>query len=135
MDPGVRGCLGSFELDGEMYPSVEHYYQAAKYAHLPDQMSKILRAPTALECKKVAGQVAAEFPIDIAHWEEVQDTVMKRALHAKFEQNPALRAALVGTGTRELSEDPGKWPSRWTTQPNGGIGRLGGLLMATRSLL
>ncbi len=37
-------------------------------------------------------------------WEQVKDDVMRRALHAKFIQHPALRQMLLDTGDADLVE-------------------------------
>jgi predicted NAD-dependent protein-ADP-ribosyltransferase YbiA (DUF1768 family) len=68
-------------------------------------------------------------------WEEVNMSVMKRGLHAKFTQNPALMDSLLSTGEREIIENS-PYDSFWGCGSKGnGQNHLGKLLMRLRSHL
>jgi len=70
-----------------------------KFAGTPRE-DTIRLAPAPMDAKKL-GQTG---PLR-ADWEQVKDDVMRRAVRAKFEQNPDIRAILLGTGDEELIED------------------------------
>jgi ribA/ribD-fused uncharacterized protein len=65
----------------------------------------------------------------------VKDDVMRRALRAKFEQNPELREQLLATGEAHLIEHTAT-DSYWGDGGDGsGLNRLGELLMELRAQL
>jgi ribA/ribD-fused uncharacterized protein len=89
-----------FLLDGEKWPTTEHYFQAAKFPGLA-QAQKIQCAATPAVAKKLGGSRAAPLRAD---WETKRNDVMRAAVLAKFRQNPALAATLLATGNRDLVE-------------------------------
>lgn len=111
------------DLDGEPWPTSEHYYQAQKF----------------LDAKHQDDVRCAETPMDAAilgrdrerpmrkDWESVKVDVMRRAIHAKFTQHPVLTILLLETGMARLVEHTRR-DSYWG---DGGRGRnmLGMLLM------
>jgi hypothetical protein len=105
----VREPYGAFsnfsahpvELDGETWPTVEHYFQATKFPHDPDLQRRIREAPSPTVAKRLAWAGAAKPRPD---WDAYRDEVMLRALRAKAEQHPDFRALLLSTGDEELVE-------------------------------
>jgi hypothetical protein len=119
-----------FVLDGETWPTVEHYFVAQK---APDdaEFQAEVRATTSPGRVKQLGRT-----VKIRDgWDDIKYDLMFKAVRAKFEQNAALRANLLATEDRPLHEnckDP--W---WGGGPNfkGGRDWLGQILMDVRDLL
>lgn len=115
-------------LDGKEWPTVEHYFQAQKFNSNPDYQEKIRSAPQAQKAKSLGA--SKEFPIR-HDWDTYREEVMRKALKAKFEQNPELKQLLLSTQGRPLYEattDP-YWGQGRTKK---GKNRLGILLMELR---
>ncbi len=137
----MKGILFSFEcnqykefssfypaptlIDGQLWPTVEHYYQAMKTLD-PYEREYIRLRPTAWQAK-AAGQRTRLRP----DWLSVRDQVMKTALIAKFTQHPPLRERLLATGDDRLHLCNPK-DSYWGSN---GRDRLGELLMEVRAML
>ncbi|NYZ49218.1 N-glycosidase YbiA, partial [Escherichia coli] len=69
------------------------------------------------------------------NWESVKEQVMRKALRAKFEQHPELRALLLATAPAKLVEHTEN-DAYWGDGGNGkGKNRLGYLLMELREQL
>ncbi len=119
------------ELDGLLWPSVEHYYQAQKFPHDAALREQIRACADAFEAKQLAWQHAAIR----ADWESVRDDVMRTALRAKFSQNMHLGMALLATGETKLIEHT-KRDSYWGDGGDGsGVNRMGELLASIRAEL
>jgi hypothetical protein len=88
-----------FDLDGERWPTIEHYFQAQKVLEISELSQKIRAASTPREAFYLGRSVP--LPID---WMKIRDEVMRRALYAKFSQNSYLAELLVATGDREIIE-------------------------------
>ncbi len=117
-----------FVLDGLRWPSVEHYYQAQKYAGT-EAAERIRRADSPLKARK-AGQDRSLSPR--ADWDATKEAVMRRAVRAKFEQHRRLRELLLATGDEELVHQSGS-DLFWGHSPEGvGENRLGRILMEVR---
>ena len=71
-----------------------------KFADTP-HADAIRAARTSREAKTLGSTRSVAMRSD---WERVKETVMKRALTAKFTQHPDLRATLLSTGERALAE-------------------------------
>ena len=88
----------SMITDGEIwFPTVEHYYQAAKAKNKEDYKA-IAAAPTPGKAKKLGRE--AEMRTD---WEEVKDDIMLEALRQKF-NHKLLKEKLLATGEEGLEE-------------------------------
>jgi ribA/ribD-fused uncharacterized protein len=103
-----RGCLsqwweGSFSENGIVYPSAEHYMMAGKARLFGDERTeaRILAAGHPKEATGLGRQVKA---FDEAAWVAQRFELVARGNVAKFGQDPALRAYLLGTGRRILVE-------------------------------
>lgn len=135
-DPiGKYACLSNFfesvlELDGRIWPTVEHYFQAQKFVSLSEQEA-IRSAPTAAEAKRRAWR-HVEIRSD---WDKVRDEVMSRGLAAKFAQHQDAQAALLGTWPLPILEDS-MIDSYWGIGATGaGENRLGKILMKLRGII
>ena len=124
--------LHGFVVDRVKWPSVEHFYQAQKYAGDTSLMDKIRRAESPLKAMK-AGQDRSL--IVRADWETRKSDVMREALTAKFGQNRRLKQMLLATGDAELVHESGS-DAFWGQNREGiGENRLGVLLMELRDAL
>lgn len=120
-----------FELDGQYWPTVEHYFQAQKFVGT-DQVERIRRASTPKDAKKLGWTRLVPLRAD---WEEVKDDVMRRAIRRKFEFHAELRDLLLSTGDEEIIENA---PSDyyWGCGADGsGKNMTGVILMEVRSEL
>lgn len=103
-----KGCFSqwfeaSFEVEGQRYPTAEHFMMAEKARFFRDEAvrARILGVRTAAEAKKLGRTVNG---FDDAAWEPVRFDIVVRANEAKFAQNRALRDYLLDTGDRVLVE-------------------------------
>ena len=115
------------EIDGETWPSVEHFYQASKFSD-PEMRDKIRLAPKPVIAKKLAQKYSGRIRAD---WTAMRDGVMERALRDKLARHRAIRELLMATGEEELIETA---PDRyWGIGRDGeGENRLGRLWMKLR---
>jgi hypothetical protein len=90
-----------FTLEGKEWPTVEHYYQAMKFPTLPEYQETIRGLPTATAAAKAGKTKDPEKPIR-ADWKEQRESILRRAIFAKFDQNPALKKLLLDTYPRPL---------------------------------
>jgi ribA/ribD-fused uncharacterized protein len=150
-DRAAFGFLSHFHpapiaLDGEAWPTVEHYYQAQKSADpayraairqaLSPGMAKRLAAPPATP-RRVSQQswFRKHASLPRADWAEVKLDIMRRADFTKFSQNPDLAGMLLATGEAELIEDSPFEPF-WGSGQNGeGLNWAGRVLMEVRERL
>lgn len=93
--------VARFTLDDKEWPTVEHYFQAAKFEGNPEYQEKIRKAPTPAAAKKL-GSVDT-IPMR-QNWDTHRIKVMRKAIEAKFSQNESLKALLLSTGNRNLVE-------------------------------
>ena len=97
-------CFSNFyknniEVDGKLWPSVEHYFQAMKATSEPDQEAIRLAASPGL-----AKRMAHKLTVDLKQWETVKFEVMLKALRSKF-SDPELKKVLLSTDERPIYED------------------------------
>jgi len=112
-------------LDGKIYPSTEHAYQAAKTLD-ENEREQIRIAPKFRDAKNLGQKVTKR-----SDWDEVKIAVMKECLRQKFER-PDLREKLLATGNQKLIEG-NTWMDQFWGICNGiGSNHLGKLLMALR---
>ena len=84
-----------FELDGKHWPTVEHYFQAAKFFGTDDDWAEqIRRAATPAKAKSLGR--SRKHPIR-SDWEQAKDDVMRIAVRRKFETHAGLRELLPAT--------------------------------------
>ncbi|CAG8564401.1 11678_t:CDS:2 [Funneliformis caledonium] len=88
-------------IDGETWPTTEHYFQAQKFPSNPEVQQQIKDfAKPGLAAKY--GRKAQGLRPD---WEQVKDDVMRTALKAKFTQHQTLKKLLLSTKDAKLAED------------------------------
>ena len=121
-----------FTLDGKIWPSVEHYFQSQKFPSNPDYQEQIRTAKTPLNAKTLGG--SSTVPVR-ADWDTVQEDIMRKALNAKFTQNPVLKSVLLSTGDTPL-QDASSTDAYWGIgRTKKGKNRRGILLIELRSSL
>ena len=120
-----------FEWHGVHYPTVEHFFQAAK-ADNQEDFEMVMREPNP------GGAKHAERNVHLREdWEEIKDSVMLTALRQKF-AIPELREKLLATGDEGLVEGNTWHDCFWgvcSCPRCGGSGKnhLGQLLMKVRN--
>ncbi|WP_019946402.1 NADAR family protein [Hymenobacter aerophilus] len=93
----------AFTIDGNMYPTAEHYMMAEKARLFSDETTRqaILKAVHPNEAKKLGRRIT---PFEEARWQAARFDVVVRGNVAKFYQHPELREFLLGTSNRVLVE-------------------------------
>lgn len=134
--PDIKGFFGDFrwlsnfwpvkvEMDWDVYPSVEHAYQAAKTTNL--DVRKHLSTLTAGQVKRAAPTGKLLRP----DWQLVKVQIMDDLLRQKFSQQPFM-SQLMSTGDC-LIEETNKWKDTfWGVCDGEGRNVLGKLIMAIR---
>jgi N-glycosidase YbiA len=130
------GCFSNlsahpFELNGLLWPTSEHYFQAQKFASRG--YAEAIRAVRSPMGAARMGRARSQ-PIR-ADWEQIKDDVMRRAVLRKFETHAEIRAVLLATGDEEIVEDaPNDF--YWGRGADGtGQNKLGQILMEVRTML
>lgn len=118
--------LCPIKLDGVMYPSVEHAYQAAKTLD-PVFRDMIREAIKPSYAKRIGRSVPLR-----EGWNDIRLDVMRELAWQKFEI-PALREALLATGSAELIEGNDWGDTFWGVQRGVGENHLGLILMNIRA--
>jgi ribA/ribD-fused uncharacterized protein len=119
------------ELDGEYWPTTEHYFQAQKFPATADG-DQIRQAKTPKDAAKMGRDRSRPLRND---WEEVKDDIMRKAVLRKFEIHAEIREILLATGDEEIVENA---PSDyyWGCGKDGsGKNMLGQILMEVREIL
>jgi N-glycosidase YbiA len=116
------------ELDGKVWPTVEHYFQAMKFEGTP-YVDRILKMRLAGDAAKFGR--SRDLPLR-EDWEHVKNTIMFKAVLAKFTQHDEARAILLGTGDAIIVERTHN-DSYWADGGDGtGRNMLGHILMMVR---
>ena len=120
-------------LEGEWWPTTEHYFQAQKFFGTP-YVEMIRNLPTPRE----AFQMARDPTVSRwrrKDWKDVKDDYMLKALRCKFTQHRDLGKKLVETHDKQLVEHTAN-DAYWGDGGDGsGQNKLGKLLMQIRSEL
>lgn len=112
-------------LDGVVYPSNEHAYQAAKTLDAGERELVRLRT-TPAQAKRMGRKVTLR-----PDWERIKIGVMEDLVRQKF-NSPGLKERLLATGNDEL-EEGNTWGDRfWGTVNGVGQNHLGKILMKIR---
>lgn len=119
----------SIFIDGKIWPTVEHFYQAQKF-HNTEFEEIIRREESPTLAKQKAHELLRVHPVQ--NWNNKKEEVMYRALEAKFSQHPELTELLMSTGNTLLVERS-DFDNYWGDGADGkGKNRLGVLLMKLR---
>ncbi|RLG55659.1 MAG: hypothetical protein DRN95_07630 [Candidatus Hydrothermarchaeota archaeon] len=126
--------LSDFEWKGQVWPSVEHAYQASKTHDLNlREHIRGLEKPNA--AKRVGKMISCR-----SDWESIKRARMLELVRAKFGQSVSLMTKLLATGSRELIEGNTWHDCEWgvcTCPDCGSSGKnwLGLILMQVRTEL
>ena len=120
-----------FELDGEYWPTTEHYFQSQKFPET-EHCDQIRQAKTPKDAAKMGRERPRPLRKD---WEQVKDDIMRKAVLRKFENHAEIREILLATGDEEIVENaPGDY--YWGCGKDGsGKNMLGQILMEVRDIL
>ena len=114
----------------QRWETVEHYYQAAKFSHLPELAERIRLLPGPDAAKSFARERTALWRAD---WWDVREGVMWEVLNAKFKHSAFLTAELLATNDARLVE-ASPYDDFWGMGSDGlGRNRLGEMLMLVRA--
>lgn len=117
-------------IDGRIWPTVEHFYQAQKFVGTPHEEA-IRCCQTPMLAKMHATTFAEEH--QRPDWPAVKEAVMLEGLRAKFRQHPDLAERLLRSGDQILVEHT-RNDTYWGDGGDGtGENRLGHLLMRVRA--
>ncbi|HVW37422.1 MAG TPA: NADAR family protein [Pirellulales bacterium] len=130
------GCFSNFaaypiELDGQQWPTSEHYFQAQKFEEL-EHREAIRQTISPMQAARMGRDRKKKLRPD---WESVKVDVMMDAVRAKFTQHEELRFVLLGTGDAKLVEHTAN-DKYWGDGGDGsGENMLGQILMRVRTEL
>jgi len=116
-------------MDGRVYPTVEHAFQAAKTL-VETERETIRNVETPKEAKRLGRKVLLR-----KDWEDVKIDIMKKLLIDKFSPGRELAEKLKNTGDRKLIEGNYWGNTFWGVCYGVGSNHLGNLLMEVRSEL
>ncbi len=131
LDPLSSYSKHGFGLDGNDWPSVEHYYQGMKFK--PGEMRDAIRdSEHPAKAKKLASRYRKDVRSD---WKNVRETVMTRGIYTKCRTHPEAANALLATRDRKIVENS-QFDYFWGCGRDGrGHNAFGKILMAVRSKL
>lgn len=131
------GCFSNFarapfQVDGKVWSTSEHYFQAMKFPDAPQYQEKIRTTPSPMVAARLGRSRSVPIRKD---WEAAKDDIMRDAVRLKFTQNLEMQTVLLDTGDALLVEHT-KNDRYWG---DGGDGRgknmLGKILMEVRTEL
>lgn len=115
-------------LDGEIYPSVEHAYVAAKSTD-PEFRKRIKQTDRPGDAKKLGRRLTPR-----PDWYEIRVRIMEDLVRQKF-NDPGLKEKLLSTGREELVEENTWGDTFWGVCRGVGDNHLGKMLMKIRAEL
>ncbi len=130
------GCFSNFapypiQLDGKQWPTSEHYFQAQKFVD-PEHQEAIRKEKSPTIAARIGRDRKKPLRRD---WESVKDSIMRKAVRAKFTQHDDLRQILLSTGDARIVEHTEN-DSYWGDGGDGkGRNMLGRILMEIREEL
>ena len=118
-------------VNGKVYPTLEHYFQAMKFPSEPAWQETIRVAQTPQMARLLGSQKDHTMDPD---WDNNKEKVILTGLRAKFQQNSGLLETLKSTGKRPLIES--SVDTYWGKGPTGkGKNRYGKILEQVREEL
>ena len=90
-----------FELDGQFWPSVEHYFQAMKFED-PAEREKVRLAEHPVRARRLGRRRFRK--LLRKDWSQLRRVIMTRAVYTKCRTHPAVAERLLGTGETKLIE-------------------------------
>ncbi len=130
------GCFSNFApypilLDGKVWPTSEHYFQAQKFDD-PDQQEIIRQTESPMIAARMGRSRKTPLRPD---WESVKVAAMRKAVRAKFTQHADIHQTLLATGDAAIVEHTQN-DSFWGDGGDGsGENMLGRILMEVREEL
>jgi ribA/ribD-fused uncharacterized protein len=124
-------------LDGKLWPTVEHYFQAQKFIGSNQYLQETIRLlATPRDVFTAANGKNGTYKNQIrSDWNSVSKDIMRKAIQAKFRQHQDLAKILKHTGSSTLVEHTAN-DSFWGDGGNGsGQNWLGKILMEVRATL
>jgi ribA/ribD-fused uncharacterized protein len=119
------------DLDGERWPTSEHYFQAQKFED-DAYRQKIRKINSPMQAARLGRDRTQKLRGD---WESVKVAIMRQAVMAKFTQHEDLRELLLSTGEARIVEHTEN-DDYWGDGGDGsGKNMLGAILMEIRELL
>lgn len=119
------------KLDGEVWPTSEHYFQAQKFEDKAYRQ-KIRETRSPMQAARMGRDRKQKLRQD---WEAVKDGIMRKAVRAKFTQHEQLRLLLLSTGEAKIVEHTQN-DDYWGDGGDGsGKNMLGRILMQVREEL
>ncbi|HTI61788.1 NADAR family protein [Mucilaginibacter sp.] len=118
------------EMDGAWWPTVEHYFQAQKFAD-KNYQEQIRKSSSAKDAANLGR--SRKMPIR-PDWDDIKNEIMFKAVLKKFQTHTGIRNILIETGTDEIIENsPNDY--YWGGGTDGtGENNLGKILMDVRKL-
>ena len=134
----IKGFFGDFRFlsnfhetpvlfEGELYPSSENAYQAAKCANLSDRTQFL--TCNSYQSKKLARTILVK-----ENWHSIKYDVMAIILFDKFYRNTDIRQNLVDTKQKYLEESNHWGDVYWGVCNGRGENKLGKILMGVRAV-
>ena len=90
-----------FELEGQFWPSVEHYFQAMKFEDA-DTQEKVRLAKHPAKARRLGRSRLKKLRKD---WSKVRRVIMTRAVYIKCRTHPEVADRLLSTGERRIFEN------------------------------
>lgn len=120
-----------FDLEGDHWPSAEHYYQAMKFE--PGALRESIRdADHPAEAHEIAERNKKAVRKD---WKKVREVMMTRAVYIKCRTHEDVTEALLATGEQKIAENS-QYDYYWGCGRDGrGHNTYGKVLMAVRDKL
>ena len=120
-----------FELDGENWPSVEHYYQGMKFE--PGELREAIR--NANHPKKAQELASTNKKQIRGDWKDVREVMMTRAIYIKCRTHESVTDLLLATDDQIIIENS-QYDYFWGCGRDGrGRNAFGKALMAVREKL
>lgn len=114
-------------LDGLIYPTAEHAYQACKFTS-PEDRDAIMNCKTPGQAKRL-GRRLKSIP---SYWDDVRVGMMLETVRSKFRMSVDLQEKLISTGTAELVERNDWGDTFWGVSDGVGKNKLGLILTQVR---